>query len=341
MRVLITGGAGFIGSNAAVDFLHRGDEVTILDDLSRAGTPENLAWVQSQGAVSFIRADVRDAAALRRALERPLDAVLHLAAQVAVTTSVTDPRTDFEINALGTFNMLEAVRRCSAPPVVVYASTNKVYGGLEDLQGEVVGQRYVCAASSSGIDERRPLDFHSPYGCSKGAADQYVRDYARIYGLRTLVLRQSCIYGTRQFGIEDQGWLAWFAIAALLGRSVTIYGDGCQVRDVLEVSDLVRLYRRCLERPEAASGQVLNVGGGPANVLSILEALELLEEELGASIPRRFAPWRPGDQKLFISNNGEAHRHLGWRPEVGVREGLPRLVAWIRSSLDLIARLVG
>jgi CDP-paratose 2-epimerase len=340
MRVLITGGAGFIGSNASVDFMRRGDEVTIFDDLSRAGTPENLAWVQSQGPVTFIRADVRDAAALRRTLERPFDAVLHLAAQVAVTTSVTDPRTDFEINALGTFNVLEAVRGCSTPPVLVYASTNKVYGGLEDLEGAVEGERYVCTASASGIDERRPLDFHSPYGCSKGAADQYVRDYGRIYGLRTVVLRQSCIYGTRQFGVEDQGWLAWFAIAALLGRPVTIYGDGCQVRDVLEVGDLVRLYRCCIERPEAVAGQVLNAGGGPANALSILEALRLLEEAIGAPIPRSFAPWRPGDQKLFISDNSTAAHLAGWRPEVGVREGLSRLVAWIRSSLDLIARLV-
>ena len=337
MRVLITGGAGFIGSNTAADLVRRGHDVTVLDNLSRAGAGANLRWIETQGEARFIRADVRDAAAVGAALEthRP-EAVIHLAAQVAVTTSVDDPRSDFEVNALGTLNVLEAVRASAEPPLVIYASTNKVYGALEDIACRAEGGRYRCALDGVGIDERRPLDFHSPYGCSKGAADQYVRDYSRIYGLRTVVLRQSCIYGERQFGVEDQGWLAWFVIAALLGRPVTVYGDGLQVRDVLEVSDLVELYRRCLEQPDAVAGQVLNVGGGPGSTLSVREALDLVEGETGVSLERRSASWRPGDQRVFIACNDEAQRRLAWQPRVGVRDGLPRLVGWIRSNLDVI-----
>jgi CDP-paratose 2-epimerase len=342
MRVLITGGAGFIGCNAAVDFMGHGDEVTVFDDLSRAGTDRNLDWVRSQGDVAFIKGDVRDAEAIKRAVaDLAPDGVIHLAAQVAVTTSVVDPRTDFEINALGTFNVLEAVRAAEGRPALLFASTNKVYGGLDDLVCEPQGQRYVCELSSSGVDERRPLDFHSPYGCSKGAADQYVRDYARIYGLRTVVLRQSCIYGNRQFGIEEQGWLAWFTLAALRKQPITIFGDGMQVRDVLEVSDLVRLYRRCIERIDDVSGEVFNVGGGPDNAVSILESLDLLEEALGLKIQRKFADWRPGDQKIFIACNGAAGRAVGWQPQSDVRQGLQTLVDWIRPNLELIQSLVG
>jgi CDP-paratose 2-epimerase len=274
MRVLITGGAGFIGSNAAVDLLRRGYEVVVFDNLSRVGTEENLRWIRSLGSPQFIKGDVRDAGALRAAVRdaSPLDAVIHLAAQVAVTSSVDDPRNDFEINALGTLNVLEAVRAAEGRPVVLFSSTNKVYGGLEDLECTVHGTRYHCAISETGVDEKRPLDFHSPYGCSKGAADQYVRDYSRIYDLRTVVLRQSCIYGNRQFGVEEQGWLAWFTLAALMGREITIYGDGMQVRDVLDVADLVGLYRLCVNEIDSVSGQVLNVGGGPRNSVSILES---------------------------------------------------------------------
>lgn len=342
MRVLITGGAGFIGCNAAVEFLRQGDQVTIFDNLSRAGTESNLSWVQSQGQVEFIRGDIRDASAIREAISsRTLDAVIHLAAQVAVTTSVVNPREDFDINALGTFNVLEAVRASSSRPMVLFSSTNKVYGGMEDLECRVEGQRYLTSISEHGVDESRPLDFHSPYGCSKGAADQYVRDYARIYGLRTVVLRQSCIYGNRQFGIEEQGWLAWFTLAALMGRRISIYGDGKQVRDVLEVSDLVRLYRLCILHGDEISGSIFNAGGGPGNAVSILESLDLLEEVLGQRIERTFGDWRPGDQLIFISNNSLALRRVGWTPEVGVKQGMERLVAWIRPNLDLIRSLVG
>lgn len=341
MRVLITGGAGFIGCNAAASLMQRGDQVTILDNLSRAGTEDNLKWVQSQGDVAFTRGDVRDPGAVEQALKqhRP-EAVIHLAAQVAVTTSVVDPRTDFDINALGTLNVLEAARAADPAPVVLFSSTNKVYGGLEDLTCTQQGQRYRCAVSDVGVDEARPLDFHSPYGCSKGAADQYVRDYARIYGLRTVVLRQSCIYGNRQFGIEEQGWLAWFTLATLMGRGITIYGDGMQVRDVLDVRDLVRLYQLCIDRIDEVSGQILNVGGGPENAVSILESLDLLEQVLGQKIDRSFSEWRPGDQRIFISCNREAERRLGWRPEIGVRQGLEDLVRWIRPNLELISSKV-
>jgi len=341
MRVLITGGAGFIGCNCAVDFLSRGHDVVVLDNLSRAGASDNLEWVRSRGEVGFIRADVRDAAAIERAVkDRAPDAVIHLAAQVAVTTSVVDPRTDFEINALGTLNVLEAARGADSPPVVLFSSTNKVYGALEDLRCEVRDGRHSCEISASGVSEARPLDFHSPYGCSKGAADQYVRDYARIYGLRTVVLRQSCIYGNRQFGIEEQGWLAWFILAALMGRPITVYGDGMQVRDVLEVSDLVRLYDLCIDGIDRVSGRILNVGGGPHNAISIGESLDLLEQVLGQEVARTYSDWRPGDQKIFISDNSEAERSLGWRPQVTVREGLQRLVEWIRPNLDLIGAKV-
>ncbi len=227
-RILITGGAGFIGCNAAKRFMDRGDRVVVVDNLSRKGTNLNLAWLKEQGEFDIIQADIRDAEAMREAIgrDRDLDAVLHLAAQVAVTTSVADPREDFDINALGSFNVLEAVRQAPSDPIVVYASTNKVYGGMEEVAVEEKDGRYAYKDLPGGVPESQTLDFHSPYGCSKGAADQYMRDYARIYGLKTTVLRQSCIYGYRQLGVEDQGWVAWFTIAAVLGKPIVIYGDG-------------------------------------------------------------------------------------------------------------------
>ncbi len=342
MRVLITGGAGFIGCNTAVDFMKRGDEVIVFDNLSRAGTADNLEWIRSEGDVTFIKGDIRDAEQTMDAITaQPLDAVLHLAAQVAVTTSVVEPREDFDINALGTFNVLEAVRAAEGKPLLVFSSTNKVYGGMEELTYEIKGDRWTCDISEEGVTEERPLDFHSPYGCSKGAADQYVRDYARIYGMRTVVLRQSCIYGNRQFGIEDQGWIAWFTLAALMGRPITVYGDGKQVRDVLEVSDLVRMYRLCIENADKVSGEIFNVGGGPDKTLSIGTSLDLLDEKLGLTINRSFEDWRPGDQPVFVSCNRKAAEKLGWRPEVTVDKGLDTLVAWIKPNLERITKLVG
>jgi CDP-paratose 2-epimerase len=337
VKVIVTGGAGFIGCNAADRFLRRGDDVVIVDDLSRPGTPSNLEWLRSRGAPEHHQADIRNARAMREIFARHADAglVLHLAGQVAVTTSVTDPRTDFEINALGTFNVLEAIRAAGIDAPVIFSSTNKVYGGMEDV-GVVEGERaYSYGSLPGGVSEERNLDFHSPYGCSKGAADQYVRDYHRIYGLRTVVFRQSCIYGYRQFGLEDQGWIAWFTIATLLGRPITVYGDGKQVRDVLFIDDLVDAYERAAERIDVTAGQVYNIGGGPSNVISLIDLLDYLGEREGHPIPHAVADWRPGDQRVYISDISRAERGFGWRPRVGWRSGLERLYDWVAENQEL------
>lgn len=267
--------------------------------------------------------------------------MVHEAAQVAVTTSVADPRADFEINALGTFNVLEAARQFTPSAVVIYASTNKVYGNMEHIAVREEPRRYVYADTPEGLDEAEPLDFHSPYGCSKGCAEQYVRDYSRIYGLKSVVFRQSCIYGTRQFGMEDQGWVAWFTIATVLGRPITIYGDGKQVRDILWVEDLVDLYLRAIERIDIAAGGIYNAGGGPENTLSLLELLDHLEHLSGRPIEKRFSDWRPGDQKVFIAHCGKASRELGWNPSVAPLEGVERLLKWVRDSREMIGRVAG
>jgi CDP-paratose 2-epimerase len=339
---IITGGAGFIGCHAAARLHQVGARVVIVDNLSRRGTEENLAWLRSQGITDFVRADVRDAAAMADVIGRNADArvVLHLASQVAVTTSVADPRTDFEINAFGTLNVLEAVRTAAAgKPAVLYASTNKVYGGLEHLQIVERNGRYTYQDLPGGVDEEERLDFHSPYGCSKGAGDQYVRDYARIYGLKTVVFRQSCIYGTRQFGIEDQGWIAWFCVAVTTGKPFTIYGDGKQVRDVLWADDLIDVYLRSADRIDAVSGQVFNVGGGPANTLSLLELVGQLEKGFGCKLSPPFAAWRPGDQRVFTTNINKAQRLLGWSPKVSPDAGVHRLLDWVRQNQELFADL--
>jgi CDP-paratose 2-epimerase len=317
--------------------MERGHDVIVLDDLSRRGADSNLEWLRGRGRFSFERVDIRDAAALDAALARHPDTqvILHLAAQVAVTTSVTEPRHDFEVNALGTFNLLESARRHAPSAAFLYASTNKVYGGLEHVGVEQRNGRYAFRDSPGGISENEPLDFHSPYGCSKGAADQYVRDYARIYGLRTVVFRQSCIYGWRQFGVEDQGWVAWFTIASVTGKPVTIYGDGRQVRDLLFVDDLCEAYDAAVERIERASGQVFNLGGGPDNTLSLLELVEHLDRLTGRPLRPSFAAWRPGDQPVFIADVSRASEALGWRPRTGVTEGVEKLAAWVQENRAL------
>jgi CDP-paratose 2-epimerase len=339
-KILITGGAGFIGVNAARHFSSQGWDVSILDNLSRRGTEDNLRWLQERTAIQFHRVDVRESAAVERVVgdARP-DLLLHLAGQVAVTTSVTDPRADFDINALGTFNVLEAVRRQSPESFFIDASTNKVYGKMEEIGVVERNGRYEYRDLPGGVNEQQPLDFHSPYGCSKGAADQYTTDYARIYGLRTVAFRQSCIYGTRQFGIEDQGWVAWFTIAAVLGKQITIYGDGKQIRDVLHVDDLARAYEAAYEHREAAAGQAFNIGGGPGNTMSLLELLSYLEAELGIKIPLKWSDWRPGDQPVFVCDLGKAQRVLGWQPATGVREGVRGLIHWVRDNASLFAWL--
>jgi CDP-paratose 2-epimerase len=337
---VITGGAGFIGCHAAARFHAAGDQVVVLDNLSRRGAEANRAWLRDQGVTDFIRADVRDFDALRDVMARHADAtcVLHLAAQVAVTTSVSDPRHDFATNALGTFNVLEAVRTAAGGrPAVLYASTNKVYGGMEQIKIEDRGDRYAYADYPEGIDEAAPLDFHSPYGCSKGAGDQYVIDYARIYGMKTVSFRQSCIYGTRQFGIEDQGWIAWFCVAATMGKPFTIFGDGKQIRDALYVDDLLDAYEAALARIDAVSGQAFNIGGGPDNTLSLNELVAHLERAFGRRFDVPYGPWRPGDQRVFVADIAKARRLLDWAPTVGIRAGIDRLLGWVRDNRHLFA----
>lgn len=337
MKVLITGGAGFIGANCAVYFSRRGEEVILFDNCSRKGADENSSWLIKTCSCRLIRGDIRNADQIARTVRQdgPFDLILHMAGQVAVTTSVADPRGDFEVNAWGTFNLLEAVRLYDPRAVIICPSTNKVYGGMDDLRiGEVAG-RYAYLDQPEGIAETHPLDFHSPYGCSKGAADQYCRDYHRIYGLRTIVMRQSCIYGCHQFGIEDQGWVAWFCIAALLDRPITIYGDGKQVRDVLFVDDLVSLYDRAYRNIERTSGKIYNVGGGPHHTLSLNELLGHLEILKGRKIPVRYDDWRPGDQKVYVSNIHRVETELGWRPQIPAGEGIMRLYDWIGRNRGL------
>jgi CDP-paratose 2-epimerase len=338
MTYLITGGAGFIGCHAAKRFMDDGQEVVILDNLSRPGSDLNLAWLRAQGDLTFFPYDVADVTALREVFGQcDIDVVLHLAGQVAVTTSISEPRGDFESNVLGTFNVLEAIREFSPQAVLVYASTNKVYGSLPEVHLVETAGRYECPSLPRGVPETMPLDFYTPYGCSKGAADQYVRDYTRIYDLRAVVMRQSCIYGDRQFGVEDQGWLAWFVIAALLGYPITIFGDGKQVRDVLCVDDLLDAYEAAIERIDLVAGQVYNVGGGGEMSLSLLELVTLLEGELDTKIDCHYADWRPGDQLFYVSDISRARKELGWSPRVNLKAGITGLIGWIEDNRDLVA----
>ena len=335
---LITGGAGFIGSNYVGRLLKRGEDVVIYDNLSRAGAPRNLAWLRREfgEAVNLTVGDIRDESLLT-SVAAGADVIVHLASQVAVTTSVLHPREDFEINAQGTFNVLEAARLSGRNPALLYASTNKVYGGMDEVAVAEGDTSYYYPDLPFGASEAQPLDFHSPYGCSKGAGDQYVRDYYRIYDLPTVVFRQSCIYGPRQFGVEDQGWVAWFVIAAIMGRPITIYGDGKQVRDVLFVEDLLDAYDLALENLSIAKGQVYNVGGGADNTLSIWREFgPLLEELVGHEIPVTWDDWRPGDQRVFIADTRKAKRELGWEPKINVKTGVSRLFAWVNENRELV-----
>ncbi len=334
--ILVTGGAGFIGSNLVAHYLSRNRPVRLFDNLSREGTEKNLEWLKSLGSANLevVRGDVRDYSELRRAAA-DADVIFHLAAQVAVTTSVVDPRTDFDVNALGTFNLIEAARASGRLPVVIYSSTNKVYGGMETARVEHTEDGYRYGDMPFGVSEEWPLDFHSPYGCSKGAADQYVRDYARIYDLPTVVFRQSCIYGPRQFGNEDQGWVAHFTISAAFGRPITIYGDGYQVRDILHVYDLVRAFELAVDGVDRVRGRVYNMGGGPENVISLHWLVRMLNDELGRPLQVGFGDWRPGDQRVYVSDVRKAGEDLGWVPQIDARKGVRQLLAWIQSNPTL------
>ncbi|MGB7096388.1 MAG: GDP-mannose 4,6-dehydratase, partial [Anaerolineales bacterium] len=332
-KYLITGGAGFIGCNYVARLLARGESVIIYDNLTRVGASRNLKWLRDSYGISsfeFIEGDVRDSQLITKSAHTA-DVIVHLAGQVAVTTSVENPREDFESNAVGTFNVLEAARLSGRQPVVIYASSNKVYGEMDNIGVIEEEKSYRYANFPYGVSESFNLDFHSPYGCSKGAGDQYVRDYSRIYGLPAVVFRQSCIYGPRQFGIEDQGWVAWFMIAAVMGRPITVNGNGKQVRDVLSIDDLLDGYDEAIEHINIAAGQVYNIGGGPENTLAIwLTFRPILEELVGHEIVVLWDDWRPGDQRIYISDIRKANRELNWYPRISVKTGIRKLYSWVQ-----------
>jgi CDP-paratose 2-epimerase len=337
--ILITGGAGFIGANATAHYLKRKYKVIVYDNLSRVGAKENLNWLENQkGKLVFVKGDIRNHKKLFETFKRyKPDFVLHLAAQVTMVTSITNPREDFEINALGTFNVLEALRKGAPQASLIYSSTNKVYGEMTAIAVTEKGRRYTYK-NIKGISENHGLDFHGPYGCSKGTGDQYTLDYARIYGLKTVVSRQSGIYGPRQFGIEEQGWLAWFCNALLLNKAVTIYGDGKQVRDVLYIDDLLKAFDLILKNIEKTRGKAYNMGGGPNFSLSIWELFDILEELSGKKINYSFDEWRAGDQKVYISGLTKAKKDFNWTPKVSPKEGVKRLYNWISQNKNLIKK---
>ena len=339
--VLITGGAGFIGSNLAERLLTEPDtRVRIFDNLSRAGVQHNLQWLQSlpgSRRLEVIEGDVRDALAVRRVASSATE-IYHLAAQVAVTTSVDDPVTDFEVNARGTFHVLEAARLSGRRPFILFTSTNKVYGALERIPVQVEDSHYrALSREFRGVDESEPLDFHSPYGCSKGAADQYVRDYARIYALPSVVFRMSCIAGPRQFGNEDQGWVAHFLYSVLAGRTITIYGNGCQVRDVLHVHDLVDAMMAARNAVSRTRGQVFNLGGGMNRAISVMQMLREIERKTGSSLKLHYREVRPGDQPLYISNTAKLEAYTGWRPRRSLGQTLDAIYRFWLQNQDKIA----
>ncbi len=339
-KVLITGGAGFIGINAACRFLQEGWQVCVWDNLSRQGAESNLRWLQSFGPVHFSRIDVRQEKAVNEGFQRErYDLVIHCAGQVAVSTSLVHPRHDLENNVLGTFNLLEAVRQFCPETFFIFASTNKVYGNLESLATVERNGRYEWADRSGGISEEQPLDFYSPYACSKGAADQYVRDYSRIYGLATVCFRQSCIYGYRQFGLEDQGWVAWFLIAQALRRPITIFGDGKQTRDLLFIDDLINAYWKAWQKRDKTAGQVYNIGGGPQNQFSINQLIHWLKMECGAPVEINFAAPRQGDQRVFVADVRKALADFAWRPSCSVKQGIQKLHRWVNTHLELIREM--
>lgn len=342
--VLITGGAGFIGTNLAHRLLRNGRPVRIYDNLSRPGAEQNLRWLRRvHGArLQLHQGDVRSAAGINAALAG-IGTVFHLAAQVAVTTSLADPREDFAVNAAGTLNLLEEVRTAGRRIAVVFTSTNKVYGALDDIPLAGSPARYAPAGEIRGIDEARPLSFHSPYGCSKGAADQYVLDYAHSYGVDATVFRMSCIYGPHQFGTEDQGWVAHFLISAQRDMPITIYGDGRQVRDLLYIDDLIEALLRAEEHLPAVAGQAFNIGGGPDNTVSLRELIEQITMLNGSRPEIAYGPWRVGDQRWYVSDPGKFERATGWRPKTGVEQGIGLLHEWlaVNRRTPAIARAAG
>ena len=336
MRILITGGLGFIGINTALKFAEN-NEVHVLDNFTRKGNSENLKIINNSNITVHIK-DIRNQNDIELVWnEIKPDVVIHLAGQVAVTTSVSNPREDFEINILGTFNLLECLRKYSPETIFLFSSTNKVYGEY-DTQIVETEKKYVYK-DILGINENVNLNFHSPYGCSKGSADQYVRDYNRIYGLKTVVLRQSCIYGPNQFGIEDQGWVSWFTIASNFDKKFYIYGDGKQVRDVLHITDLINLYNMIINNINKCVGKIYNIGGGSENSLSLLELIEFLEKYLDKKLNFEFSDWRHGDQKIYISDITKIKEDIGWTPKINTKEGLHNLCSWVSDNKNLFSSL--
>ncbi len=338
MKILITGGCGFLGSNLAAQALQRGDELAVFDNLSRFGSAENLNWLKTQGDFTFVPGDIRNSEAVNGIVhEFKPEAIFHLAGQVAMTTSIADPRLDFETNALGTLNLLEAARQYAPAATIIYSSTNKVYGDLEQFSYREQASRYECPEKPNGFDEQTALSFHSPYGCSKGAADQYMLDYARIFGLRTIVFRHSSMYGGRQFATYDQGWVGWFCQKALEQRNnpaaapFTISGNGKQVRDVLHAEDMVRLYFLAAAGTESSFGEAFNIGGGMGNSLSLLELFSLLEEQLKIRLNYTVLPPRESDQLVFVADTTKVAHHFGWQPEVGKQAGVIKMLDWVQS----------
>jgi CDP-paratose 2-epimerase len=339
MKLIITGGCGFLGSNLASDALARGDEVVVFDNLCRNGARENLTWLQTQGKFIFEHGDIRNQNDITLVIQafKP-DAIFHLAGQVAMTTSIANPRMDFEVNVMGTHNLLEAVRQYAPNATVVYSSTNKVYGDLEQYTYVETESRYQCVEYPNGINEQAQLSFCSPYGCSKGAADQYMLDYARIFGLKTVVFRHSSMYGGRQFATYDQGWVGWFCQKTIEASKAppiepfTISGTGKQVRDVLHADDMKRLYLAAVCNIDKAKGEAFNIGGGIANSLSLLDLFALLEELADVRLIYTKLPARESDQRFFVSDISKANKLLGWRPEVTSREGVTRMLEWVAKT---------
>ena len=339
-KALVTGGAGFIGSNLVSKLLNDGWDVILYDNLSRAGTKKNLEWLKkskNNSRLTIVIEDVRREKQVEKYVKK-VDVVYHLAAQVAVTSSLDNPREDFEINAGGTLNVLEAARKTKHKPIVVYSSTNKVYGSQGNSRYKEGDTRYLNLTYPTGINEEVPLDFHSPYGCSKGVADQYTRDYYRIFGLPTIVFRQSCIYGNRQMGVEDQGWIAHFIISVLLGRPLTVFGDGKQVRDALYVDDLISAFLKAADGINKTKGEIYNIGGGVKNSISLLEFIRILEKHFGKKIRLKFGKERMGDQKVFISDNSKLEKSLNWKPKVELEEGIEKLYYWVKENIDIFQR---
>jgi CDP-paratose 2-epimerase len=342
VRLLITGGCGFLGSNLASDALCRGDELIVFDNLFRIGSRENLFWLQGKGKFKFEHKDTRNQSEVTKVIKnfKP-DAIFHLAGQVAMTSSIANPRMDFDVNVVGTINLLEAVRQYSPDSIVIYSSSNKVYGDLEQYNYIETETRYKCLEYPNGFSEMTPLDFHSPYGCSKGAADQYVLDYARIFGLKTVVFRHSSMYGGRQFATYDQGWIGWFcqkAIEASTGLKeelFTISGSGRQVRDVLHADDMKRLYMAALTYIDRANGQAFNVGGGLENSLSLLELFKIVEKLANVQLRYVKIPPRASDQRVFVSDLSKATMLLSWKPLVSAQEGIAQTISYLQSSQGL------